>query len=231
MVYHAIDGTKIVANASRFKKLDKDGMKKLMERLDEYIEAIEREIEQRKDKPDDRLPEVLENTVELKKRVKEAVDSFQDKKNGTLSPVDIDSRKMITSSGAIEYAYNAQAVADQKHGIIVGSQVSQKESDNHLLTEMIEEVKDTVGNNAKYSVADAGYFSGEEIARSEELREQTDVYVNIPENYNTNAGKKSDDKYHVNKFTYDINRDVFVCPHGTVLKRCYQRPSNVVMYR
>jgi hypothetical protein len=75
------------------KSWSKDGMKKLMERLDVYIEAHRREIEQRKDKPDDRLPEVLENTVELKKRVKEPLVFFQDKKNGTLSPWILDSAR------------------------------------------------------------------------------------------------------------------------------------------
>ncbi|NLG19300.1 MAG: IS1182 family transposase [Fibrobacter sp.] len=229
MVYHAIDGTKICANASRFKKLDKKGMKILLERLDEYIAAMERQIKISKDEPDDRLPEGLQKTEELKKRVKETVDSLQNKENGTLNIIDIDSRRIMTNKGITEYSYNAQAVADQKCGIIVGSQVTQAESDNHLLTEMIAEVKDTAGSNAKYSVADAGYFSGEEIAKSEELQSQTDIYVNIPKEHNSSAVKKSDDKYHTNNFRYDKEQDVYICPHGTALKKAYQR-SNSIAY-
>ncbi|NLG17432.1 MAG: transposase [Fibrobacter sp.] len=156
------------------------------------------------------------------------MDELQNKENGTLNVIDIDSRRMMTNKGVTEYSYNAQAVADQKHGIIVGSHVSQAESDSHLLTEMIAEVKETVGSNAKYTVADAGYFSGEEIAKSEDLQSQTDVYVNIPKEHNSSAVKKSDDKYHTNNFRYDREQDVYICPHGMTLNKAYQKGNSII---
>jgi transposase len=218
MVYHAIDGTKITANASRFKGLNKEEMKLLLQRLDEYIEAMTRQVEACSDnEPDDRLPKQLQDAQELQKRVKENVELLQKKEKGSLSPVDIDSRKMRTNQGVIEFSYNAQAAVDQQLGIIVGAEVDQAETDHHLLTAMLGEVKDTAGKNAESSVADAGYFSGDELSKIEGL--STDVYVNIPIEHNRSAEKSIDDPYHSNRFVYNENLDLYVCPHGRELKR------------
>jgi transposase len=220
MVYHAIDGTKIVANASRFKGLKKDEMKLLLQRVDEYVESMAREVESCGDsEPDDRLPLALQDAKELRKRVQENIATLQQKKNGTLSTTDMDSRKMMTNRGTVEFAYNAQAVADEKTGIIVGAEVSQEEMDNHLLSTMLKATRETAGNNALNSVADAGYFSGEEVAKVENPESTATAYVNIPENHNCNAYKTSGYKYHSDNFNYDKKKDVFICPHGCELKR------------
>jgi len=218
MVYHAIDGTKIGANASRYKGLNKEGMSLLMARLDDYVAAMARQVEENGDvEPDDRLPEQLQNARELQRRVRENVEALQNKKNGSLSPVDIDSRKMRTNHGTVEFSYNAQAAADQKNGIIVGAEVSQAETDHHLLSAMLGEVSDTVGKNAESSVADAGYFSGDELSKTERM--ETEVLVNIPLEHNRSSEKDSNDKYHSNNFAYDQEHDAFVCPHGCALVR------------
>lgn len=218
MVYHAIDGTKIGANASRHKGLNKEEMVLLLERMEDYVAAMARQVEEnRNEEPDDRLPLQLQNAKELQRRVQENVDALQKKENGCLSPVDIDSRKMRTNRGTVEFSYNAQAVADQRTGILVGAEVSQAETDHHLLSAMLGEVYDTVGKNAESSVADAGYFSGDELAKTE--NSATDVYVNVPVDHNRSAEKDSNDKYHSNNFAYNKERDVYVCPQGCALVR------------
>ena len=220
MVYHAIDGTKLGANASRFKGLNKEEMKALLCRLDEHVDAMTRSIEENGDEdPDDRLPAQLQDAKTLREKVRENVGELLGKDNGTLSCTDNDSRKMRTNRGNIEFCYNAQAGVDRTTGIIVGAEVSQEETDHHLLTDMLAEVKETVGGNARNSVADAGYFSGEEVAKVEVLSPASDVYVNIPEEYNRSSDRTSEDTYHSNNFTYDKQRDVFVCPHGVTLRR------------
>jgi hypothetical protein len=84
---------------------------------------------------------------------------------------------------------------------------------------MLDEVKETAGGNAGSSVADAGYFSGEELAKAEALSPAADVYVNVPEEYNRSSDRTSGDAYHTNNFTYDTERDTFICPHGVTLRR------------
>lgn len=227
MVYHAIDGTKVGANASRYKGLNKEEMGLLLKQIDEYVEEMSREVEERGDQePDDRLPEKLQDAQELQKRIKENVSALQKKEHGTLSPVDMESRKMRTNRGTTEYSYNAQAVADGKTGIIVGSEVSQEETDNHLLSRMIEDVKETAGRLAAASVADAGYFSGKEIEKTEGLA--TEVYVNIPVEHNRSAEKGTTDLYHVNNFSYEKEGDVFICPQGCTLNRERLRGDYIV---
>jgi transposase len=220
MVYHAIDGTKIGADASRFKGINKQEMQTLLSRLDEYVEAMAAAVEERgAEEPDDRLPAQLQDAKELRKRVQENVAELMGKKNGAMSLTDMDSRKMRTNRGNVEFCYNAQAGVDQKNGIIVGAGVSRAETDHHLLSGMLEEVKETAGGNARSTVADAGYFSGEELEKVEGSPGKTAVYVNIPKEHNQSAEKTSEDAYHVNNFTYDKERDVFMCPQGCVLKR------------
>ena len=217
MVYHAIDGTKLKAQASRFGGLNKADMKLLSVRLDEYIESMSRQIENNGAKePDDRLPERMQDAEELRKCVKEQIAELEGKEHGTLSPVDIESRRMKMNRGNIEFGYNAQAAADDKTGIIVGASVSQAETDHHLLNSMLKEVAATTGRNATSSVADAGYFSGDEL---EKVAEMPGVFVNVPEEHNPRAGVKNTDTYHNNNFTYNKERDVFICPHGCELKR------------
>jgi transposase len=220
MVYHAIDGTKVGADASRFKGANKAEMQTLLRKLNEYIDAMVHSVEEKRDdEPDDRLPEQLQDAKALQRKVQENVAELLKKDNGSLSLSDMDSRKMRTNRGTIEFSYNAQAAVDQKNGIIVGAEVSQEETDHHLLTTMLGEVKGTTGGNAASSVADAGYFSGEELAKVEEAKPAADVYVNIPAEHNRSADKTSEDPYHSNNFTYDKARDAFVCPHGWPLER------------
>jgi transposase len=220
MVYHAIDGTKVGADASRYKGLNKEEMKLLLHRLDEYVEAMARSVEAKSDvEPDDRLPAQLQDAKLLQQTIQKNVVALSGKENGSLSLSDMDSRKMRTNRGTVEFSYNAQAAVDQKNGVIVGAEVSQAETDHHLLSAMLDEVKETTGANAQSSVADAGYFSGEELAKVEEARPATEVYVNIPEEHNRSAEKSGDNPYHSNNFIYDKARDVYICPHGKTLER------------
>jgi len=217
MVLHAIDGTKIGANASRFKSADKEEMQALLARLEEYVESMALQVEEYADlEPDDRLPAALQDAKVLQKRVQENVATLMKKDNGALSLTDMDSRKMKTNRGTVEFSYNAQVGVDGKHGIIVGAEVSREETDNHLLTSMRGEIAETSGGTAASTVADAGYFSGEEIAKAEVAG---NVYVNIPVEHNRNAEKGVVHPYHLNNFTYDERRDVFVCPQGQTLQR------------
>jgi hypothetical protein len=88
--------------------------------------------------------------------------------------------------------------------------------DKFQLVEMIEEVERNVGRVAEETVADGGYFSGEQLAKAE--AKNYPVVVNLAE------VEKAQDKggtYHVSQFTYVPEQDCWICPEGKELK--YER--------
>ena len=133
-----------------------------------------------------------------------------------LNTTDRDSRLMHNRHGGIDYSYNAQAVADSSHGIVVSADVTSDERDCHQLSKQISIVNETIGKHAESIVADSGYYSGEELSKVEDC--PADVLVSIPERYNENQYKSSDDKHHINNYNYDTKRDCFLCPQGGELR-------------
>ena len=231
MVYHAIDGTKIGANVSRYKGMNKAEMDVFAKRLEDYVESLTFQIEQNSDtEPCAVLTTQLQDAKNLQEKVSQAVADLRGKKNSKLNPVDVESRMMVNNRKGVDFSYNAQAAVDKKNDIIVGVQVSQKETDHHLLNGMIDTVNENLGENAKYTVADAGYFSADELEKLENSRMNTDVYVNIPKQYNSSKHKDCDHPYHLNNFTYDEKADNYICPHRSLLTR-YRKNGRYVVYK
>ena len=125
-----------------------------------------------------------------------------------LSVTDGESR-MMKNAGLIRFSYNAQVVVDEKARIIVASDVTADESDNHQLTGMIDQAKENTGKAAEETVGDGGYFSGEEI--HEAAKKGYPVLVNLPERM------KEGGEFGKDKFKYDEGSDRYICPKGGVV--------------
>jgi len=215
MVLHALDGTKIKANASRYKDLSKKKLEKLLGDIDASISTFVQQIEDESNEPlkdFDLLPEELRDHVKLRKKIQEDLAELSREGVNNLNTTDRDSRLMHNRHGGIDYSYNAQAVVDSSHGIVVSADVTTDERDCHQLSKQISTVTETVGKHAESIVADSGYYSGEELYKVEEC--EADVLVSIPERFNENQYKSSEDKHHVNNYSYDTDRDCFLCPRG-----------------
>lgn len=215
MVLHALDGTKIKANASRYKDLSKKKLEKLLGDIDASVDTFFQQIEDEGNTPlkdFDSLPEELRDHVKLRKKIQDDLAQLSREGVNNLSTTDRDSRLMHTRNGSVEYSYNAQAVADSSHGVVVSADVTTDESDSHQLSKQMGTLKETVGKHAESTVADSGYYSGEELSKAEEC--EVDVLVSIPERYNENQHKSSEDIHHVNNYSYDRERDCFICPRG-----------------
>ena len=93
---------------------------------------------------------------------------------------------------------------------------------------MIEETLATTGRVAEQTVCDAGYFAGEQI--SEAQRRHLPVLVNL-------QAPSSKGEFAKDKFTYDRERDGYVCPRGEFLplatraKPTTGKPYEVSIYR
>jgi transposase len=215
MVLNAVDGTKIRADVSRESGLHEERLKDLLKRLNESAEEVCDQIEEAAEKEEGkeyRLPDNLAKKEGLRDFIREGLEQLEKEGESHLSLTDKDARMMITGEG-IKFAYNAQAVVDADTGVIVGAEVVQEESDNFELVEMLDEVKENVGKVAKETVADAGYFSGEELKKAEDNSYEVLVDTTIVEKKDSSGSE-----FEIWDFRYDREADMWICPKGGVLR-------------
>ena len=241
-VLQAVDGTKIKADVSKDKVLYGPDLTKLLHIIDKSLEKANKQIEEQEEKGkeiiSDKLPKKLSNKKKLQSLIKKGVEELRkeekhqlkkDLEEGikTLEKVgrvklnitDKDSR-LIKTKGGKDFYYNVQSVVDSKSQIIVGAKATNIETDNHLLTKMIEEAKTNSGRLAKETLGDAGYFSGEEILKAQE--NGYSVLVNEPPKLSKKqVGFRKED------FHYNKEKDSYQCPANNELKysRKHKRKS------
>ena len=120
---------------------------------------------------------------------------------------------MMKNHEGTRLGYNAQAVADSKAGVIVAEEVTTEQNDSSQLVPMLESVQTEVGKVAEETLADGGYFSGEQLDSAQKA--QFPVLVNLGQEQKAEA---EGGPYHKSKFRYDRERDCYICPMGQELE-------------
>lgn len=234
MVLNALDGTKIAADVSKKKSFHKKDIELIIEVLEDSVKNYMEEVEENEEEErwEWRLPRKLkkkeerkawiekkiselskEEKLKIKRGVEQQLKELKESDTNHLNETDSECR-MIKCEGKIEFAYNAQAVVDDKNGIIVAADVIEDEADNHELVPMLDEVKENTNKIAEETVADGGYFSGSQLYKSES--KGYDVLVNILEKSITGNHDKSSE-FHQSNFTYDEEKDCYICPREGIL--------------
>jgi len=216
MAVHAMDGTKIMCRSSREKFKNKDQLEIMIENLDKCVADVMTETEncEQEECGEYRLPKVLEDELKRKQRIQEALRELNETDKKIVHPGEVDARYM-KHRRSNEPSYNAQAVADQKSGMIVAEDVVDEATDNGQLVPMLDVVQENLGATAEQNVADAGYFASPQIALAEEKE-----YSALVAKSSGEASAEKGDKwnpYHFSRFVYDEQRDVCICPHGALL--------------
>jgi transposase len=231
LVLHAVDGTKIVSQASEEKGLHRQSLEKLMKRLDEGISEIMKQTEQAaKHGGEYRLPEALQKRQQLREEVEAKLKLLTAKNEDHLQPKDEEARVMKCRT-AKKFAYNAQAVVDEQSKLIVAADVVTDQSDNYQLVPMIEQVKENLGQVAENTASDAGYMATTQLAEAEEKK--FGVLVKLAESLQGSEEKP----YHAANFVYDEQKDHCICPRGEILRfdsikaRDKAQPYSVRVYR
>lgn len=81
---------------------------------------------------------------------------------------DPDSRIMKTSDNSFHQCYNAQAVVDDAHQVIVATRLGNSPADAPTFTDMVNDTITNCGTRPGQVVADAGYFSEDNVAAATE---------------------------------------------------------------
>jgi transposase len=213
LVLHAVDGTKILSNASEQKAWRRSTLEKKLKALEQAIDEIMKQTEQAAGEAggECRLPDELQQRQQLREKIQEQLQQMAEKDRDHLQPKDEDARVMKCRARK-KFAYNAQAVVDRQSKLIVAADVVTEESDNYQLVPMIQQVEENLGRAAEQTVADAGYFAMSELALAE--KKKYSVLVNLPES----VQGPDDEPYHAARFVYEAEKDQCICPQGKVLE-------------
>jgi len=230
LALQAVDGTKIQALASPHSGWTKEKMEKLLAELEAELDKGDKQLEQEgagEQTAAYRLPEKLEQRQALREVVRAGLEQLQQDGRGHYHPKEPEARRM-NCAGRQPFAYNAQAVVDQSHGIVVAAEVSVEESDTGQLVGMLQQAQQNTGTaTAVLSVADGGYGSGRQLA--EAAAQKLEVLVRPRE-----GGKQKANGYSARNFHYDVTAGTVSCPQKQQLdfrRETLQKGQRVKQYR
>ena len=171
LAVHAVDGTKVVANASVNRSYDAEGLRGLLDRLERAIADLEAQNEEGEDATVARLPEELADKAVLREQVKQAMaDLASQKRHRRINLTDPDARLMKGRQGIVA-GYNAQAMVSPMEtdggttGMLVTAvDVVDQANDNAMLVPMVEQVEGMTDTKSQMTLADAGYFAASHLA-------------------------------------------------------------------
>ncbi len=223
MVLHAVDGTKVTSRGSTHEAWRRKGLAQRLKELDREIEEAMKEVERAEETEwgEYQLPAELAKKKVLREEIQKKLAQLGQEKREVMNPADREAQMMKNHEGT-RLAYNAQVVVEGESGIIVAQGVSTDQNDKMLLVPMLNETKESLGRVAEETVADAGYFSGEQLAAAEQAGYP--VIVNVVGESEAKAGKG---EYDASKFVYDPEKDCCICPRGEQLPyQCTVTPTD-----
>ncbi|WP_160164605.1 IS1182 family transposase [Pedosphaera parvula] len=212
LALQALDGTKIEACAAGPSSWSREYMEKLLSALDEALAHTELAIvQEERAQPGYRLPAGLAERQALREQIKGGLAQLAADGRAYYHPVEPEARRMKVD-GKNRFAYNAQALADEKTGVIVACEATRQETDVEQLVPMIEQGRENVGIAAlnTLTVADTGYGAGADLRAASE--KGLNVLAPPMEGSST-----ADQPYATRYFHYDAKERTVTCPQGKKL--------------
>ncbi|WP_234686153.1 IS1182 family transposase [Bradyrhizobium monzae] len=128
-----------------------------------------------------------------------------------LSLTDPDARLLVKSAQGVA-GYNVQLAVDDKHKLIVASEVVNDSSDVNQLHAMARATKEALDAQALQVLADEGYYSSAGLKGCED--DGIEAYV-PPSDGNQRLEKEG--RFGLRSFSYDAAADAYTCPAGGLL--------------
>jgi transposase len=225
-----IDGSKIRANASINHAWTEEKCRKVLEKTDKRIEDILKECEQADNSESGthiRLSEELKDKRALKEKVQAIVEKIKEEERTQINAVDEDCVKIRGRQGT-HAGYNAQIAVDERHGLIVNSDVVNESNDTKQFSGQVRQANEVLGRKCKTACADAGYANAGNLKEAVE----EDIEVIVPSQKQALHKPHEDDPFGKNKFLYDKENNRYLCPEGKVLKYShYSEAKGHYLYR
>ena len=232
----SIDGSKIKAVNAKKRYFTKESLETRLRLIDErvgkYLKEIERNDDDLAGNADDddgdgaellkKRNEYLRAKLVKNRKKREELEEIQRRlaKSGQdeVSLTDPESR-MMKNNGRIELCYNSELSVDAKNKMIVDYDVTDEPNDEKQLAPMSKSTKEALGVDHLDVTADNGFASAVQI------KECVDNGINpyLPtakvDGTNAGAGARVPDpaSFGKDRFEYDGEKDVYVCPAGREL--------------
>lgn len=246
----AIDGSKFRASNSRKKNFTRNKVKKMIQHYEDsakkYMELLENsdknDSEQKPDFTKEDLNEKLKNAQKRIEELKEMSEEIE--KTGDISITDKDAKHMGVSNNGTDISHNVQVAVDSKNHLVVAVDVISAPADQGQLYNVAklaadelrielknneEENDETKENNSEDYIltvlADKGYYEYESLKECLEAGIKTIVSKQKSPN---NTG---DEKYVIDNFIYDKERDVYICPQAKILYNVSKSTSKEHKYK
>ncbi len=219
----AIDGALFHGNASKGSIFTQKKLAQQIAELDREIEAYGKSLDsndaeeagQQNGGPGDgSKADVGEKVKELmarRNRAQADLKELQTSDKGQLSKTDPDARLLRKGDQTIA-GYNVQNVVDDKHLLIVESEVVNTSDAGHLHA-MAKATKDTLEAKSLEVLADAGYYNSEDLKSCEE--DGITAYLPLQEG---NDRLEKQGRFSRKDFSYDASADAYRCPAGELLR-------------
>ena len=105
--------------------------------------------------------------------------------------------------------YNVQIAVDDKHKLIVASEVVNDGNDTGQLYDMAKAAKEELGVETLTALADTGYYNGNALKDCEENA----IVAYVPQ-AKRSARLEAQGRFSHEEFIYDAEADVYRCPGG-----------------
>ena len=229
---------------------DEDGLWFKMDRYfnnDEFKDEIEPILKKLKDRIYASGIYLLKSIFEQKNGLKKVLLNIKHmeenvKGNRPISIVDPEAHSMLDKDGEWGFNYNFQAGVDDKYGMIAVHYITQSPNDQKELLITVKELNERLGRDDYVIVVDHGYWH---IKSLEEIYNSPTTII-IPDraaathdkNKSSKKQKKTrksnikiDEKFRKHKFTKDWQKDIYICPNGSILTRMNNNIQNGIEYK
>jgi transposase len=158
------------------------------------------------------IGEKLAALMARRAQVKADLDRLDASGETQLSKTDPDAR-LLLKSGQNVAGYNVQIAVDDKHKLIVASEVVNDGNDSGQLHAIAAAAKEALGVERLQAMADVGYYNGETLRACE----ADSIVAYVPEAGKNNRLAKQG-RFTLKEFIYNAGQDVYRCPAGAELR-------------
>lgn len=210
-----VDGSKIRANASISNSWTKEKCQRKLKKIDKRIAEILKECEDADNRESAcgsfvKVKDEIADQEALRCKVQSILNDIQQEGRPSVNTTDHDCTKIHSRQGD-HAGYNGQIVVDEKHGLIVSSDVVNENTDYHQFADQINQANEVLDKKCDTACGDCGYATVEEL----EKIDNQGIEVIVPSQ--RQASGKASEPFDASNFTYDRDNDRYICPKGKIL--------------
>jgi len=221
----AVDGALFHGNASKDSIFTRGKLAKQIAQLDQEIETYgmsldandAAEAQQRADGSEDGnkggggdVGDKMKELMARRERAQADLKELETGDKGQVSKTDSDARLLSKGDQTIA-GYNVQSVVDDKHKLIVASEVVNRSDAGHLY-EMAKAAKEILEAETLQILADTAYYNSEDLKACED----DGVVAYVPP-HEGNGKLEKEGRFARKDFSYDAATNTYRCPAGQLL--------------